>query len=150
MTSSSNVSEIVLFPLSSLVTGPGFMSISSLVLKLWQFSFIRDWSEIRKSQTPLSEFCPIFVDFGELGIPYLARMSLMKCYWMLQGTRVTTVTVSELLREYQQKTNNKSLSNVESRCTNSYKYYRLTCTCHRLLIKFFWETYFFYWAKDTD
>ena len=35
-----------LFLLSNLVTGPSFMSISSLVLELWQFSFIRDWPEI--------------------------------------------------------------------------------------------------------
>ena len=32
---------VVLFFLSRLVTGPSFMSMSSLVLELWQFSFIR-------------------------------------------------------------------------------------------------------------
>ena len=32
--------DVVLFLLLSLVTGPNFMSISSLVLKLWQISFI--------------------------------------------------------------------------------------------------------------
>ena len=37
--------EVVLFLLSSLVTGPSFMSISSLVLKLCQFLFIRDSPE---------------------------------------------------------------------------------------------------------
>ena len=37
----------------------------------------------------------------ELGIPNLARTSLIKCYWMLQNARVTAFTVSELLREYQ-------------------------------------------------
>ena len=42
ITSSSNFFDVVLFLLSSLVTGPSFMSISSLVLELWQFSFIRD------------------------------------------------------------------------------------------------------------
>ena len=41
MTSTSNFFDVVLFLLSSLVTGPNFMSISSLVLELWQFSFIR-------------------------------------------------------------------------------------------------------------
>ena len=42
------------FLLSSLVTGPSFMPISSLVLELWQFSFIKDWWEIRKSgDTPV-------------------------------------------------------------------------------------------------
>ena len=93
--------DVVLFLLSSLVTGPSFMSISSLVLELWQFSFIRDWPEIRKSEIPPSEFCPISGDWGELGIPNLARMSLIKCYWMLQNARVTAFTVSELWRENQ-------------------------------------------------
>ena len=78
------------------------MSISSLVLELWQFSFIRDWPEIRKSEIPPSEFCPISGDWGELWIPNLAQMSLIKCYWMLQNARVTAFTVSELLRENQQ------------------------------------------------
>ena len=101
MTSTSNFFDVVLFLLSSLVTGPSFMSISSLVLKLWQFSFIRDWPEIRKSEIPLSEFCPIFGDWGELSIPNLARMSLIECYWMLKNPRVTAFTVFELLRENQ-------------------------------------------------
>ena len=35
MTSSSNCFDIFMFLLSSLVTGPSFMSISSLVLELW-------------------------------------------------------------------------------------------------------------------
>ena len=39
---------------------------------------------------------------GQVGIPNLARMSLIKCYWMLQNDRVTAFTVSELLREIQQ------------------------------------------------
>ena len=34
--------DVILFLLSSLVNGPSFMSISSLVLELWQFSFIID------------------------------------------------------------------------------------------------------------
>ena len=59
ITSASNFFDVVLFLLSGLVTGPSFMSISSLVLELWQFSFIRDWPEIRKSEIPPSEFCPI-------------------------------------------------------------------------------------------
>ena len=101
MTSSSNFFEVVLFLLSSLVTGPSFMSISSLLLQLWQFSFIRDCPEIRKLEIPSSESCPISGDWDELGIPNVARMSLMKCYWMLQNARVTAVTVSELLRENQ-------------------------------------------------
>ena len=90
--------EVILFSLSSLVTGPRFMSISSLVLELWQFSFIRDWPEIRKSpKTSPSKFCPISGDWGNLEIPNLAQMSLLTCYWMLQNSRFTAVT--ELLRE---------------------------------------------------
>ena len=71
--------DVVLFLLSSLVTGPSFMSISSLVLQLWQFYFIRDWPEIQKSKIPPSKFCPISEDSGELGLPYLTQMSLIKC-----------------------------------------------------------------------
>ena len=91
----------VLFLLPKLFTGPSFMSISSLVLELWQFSFIRDWP--KNSEIPRSEFCPIPGDWDGLGIPYLARMSLMKCYLMLQNTRVTAFTLSELLRENQRR-----------------------------------------------
>ena len=39
--------DAVLFLLSNLVTGPSFMSVSPLVLELWQFPFISDWPEIR-------------------------------------------------------------------------------------------------------
>ena len=45
-----NFFGLVLFLLSSLVTGPSFMSVSLLVLELWQFLFWRDWPEIRKSK----------------------------------------------------------------------------------------------------
>ena len=55
--------------------------------------------EIRNT---LSEFCPISRDCGELGIPNLAQMSLIKSYSILQNPRVTAFTVSELLRENQQ------------------------------------------------
>ena len=37
-----------------------------------QFPFIKDWPEIWN--------CPISRDWGELGIPNLARTSLIKCY----------------------------------------------------------------------
>ena len=89
------------FSLSSLVTGPSFMSISSLVLELWQFLFIWDWPKVRKSEIPPSEFCSIFGECGEQGLPNLARTSLIKCYWMLQNARVTAFTVFELLWENQ-------------------------------------------------
>ena len=90
-----------LFLLSSLVTGPSFMSILSLVLELWQFSFIRDWPEIRKSEIPPSEFCPISRDLSEFEIPNLVRTYVIKCYWMLQNARVTAFTVSESLAQNQ-------------------------------------------------
>ena len=54
--------DITLFFLSSLVTGPSFMSISSLVLEWTE----RDGPEIWKSEILLSEFCQIFGDWGEL------------------------------------------------------------------------------------
>ena len=68
MTSSSNFFEVVLFLLSILVTGPSFMSISSLVLELWQFPFIWDRPKIWKSEIPLSEFSPKSGDWGKLGV----------------------------------------------------------------------------------
>ena len=86
MTSLSNdIIGVVLFPLSSLVTGPSFMSISSLVLELWQFSFIRDWPEIRKSEIPPFKFCLISGDWGKLGITNFARMYLIKNPATCQG-----------------------------------------------------------------
>ena len=99
LTSSSNFFDVVLFFLSGLVTGPNFISISSLPLELWQFTFIRHWPEIRKSEIPSSEFCSIYGDWRKLGIPNLDRMSLMKCYLILQNARDTAFTVSELFRE---------------------------------------------------
>ena len=89
------------FFLPSLVIDPSFMSISSLVIRLWQFLFIRDSPEIRKSEKPSSKFCPISGDWGDWRIPNLARTSLIKCYWILQNARVTAFMVSELLGENQ-------------------------------------------------
>ena len=79
MPSSPNFFDVNLFLLLNLVVGPSFMSISSLVLQLWQFTFIRDWPEIQKSEIPLSEFCPLSGDWDKLRIPILALMSVMKC-----------------------------------------------------------------------
>ena len=101
MTSTSDFFDVVLFLLSSLVTGPSFMSISLLVLKPWQFSFIRDWPEIWKSEILPSELCQISGDWGELWIPNLAGMSLTEYYSKLQNSRVTVFTAFELLRENQ-------------------------------------------------
>ena len=50
--SSLNVYDDTLFLLKSLITGPSFMPISSLVLELWQFSFIRDWPDIQNLEYP--------------------------------------------------------------------------------------------------
>ena len=100
MTSKSNFFDVVLFLFSISVTGSSFMSISSLILE--KFPFRRDWPEIRKSEIPPSEFCPISGDWSELWIPHLAWMSLIECYWILQNSRVTAFTVFELLREIQQ------------------------------------------------
>ena len=102
MKSSSNFFDFVSFLLSSLVTDPSFMSISSLVLELWQFLFIRDSPEIQKSEKTSSEFCPIPGDWDVWRIPNLAQTSLIKCYWIVQNVRVTAFTVSELLRKNQQ------------------------------------------------
>ena len=77
----------------NIITGSGVMTVS----------FIRDWPEIWKSEIPPSGFCPISGDWGgELAIPNVVRMSLLKCYWMLLNFRVTALTISELLRENQQ------------------------------------------------
>ena len=101
MKSSSKFYWRVLFLLSSLVTGLNFMRKLSSVLELWQ-CFLRNWPEIRKSEIAPSEFCPIFGDWDKLRIPNMARMFLMKCYYMLQNVRVPASTVSELLSESQQ------------------------------------------------
>ena len=63
------------------------MSILILVIELYRLSFIRDWPEIRKSEIPSSEFCPMSGDGGELWIPKLAWMFLIEYYWMLQHAR---------------------------------------------------------------
>ena len=68
----------ILLLLSSLVTCPSFMSISTQALELWQFSFTRDWLDIQKLETHPSEFCPISGSWGKLEIPNLAWMSLTK------------------------------------------------------------------------
>ena len=101
---SSNFFDVVLLLLSGLITGPSFMSILWLVLESRSFSFIRDQKspEIRKLEISLYTFCAIFGDWDKLEIPNLARMSLMKCYWVLQNTKATAFTVFELLRENQQ------------------------------------------------
>ena len=77
MLSSSNFFDAVLFLLLSLVTGPSFLSISSLVLEL-TICFYKGLT--RNPEIASSEFCPISGEWSELGIPNLAQVSLMKCY----------------------------------------------------------------------
>ena len=102
MTSSSNLFDVVLFFLPSLVTGPSFMSIWSLVLDLWRFFFIMDWLEIQKSEIP--RLClPNIWRLGEQEISNSAQTSLIKYYWVLENARVTAFTVCELLRENQRE-----------------------------------------------
>ena len=56
---------------------------------------------MRKPEIPPSELYPISRDWGELWIPHLAQISLIKFYWMLQNAKLTAFTISELLREKQ-------------------------------------------------
>ena len=67
--------DIVSFLLSLLVNSPSFMSISSLVLELWQLSFIKDWSEIRKSEKPSSKLFSTCAGCCGFEIPNLAHVS---------------------------------------------------------------------------
>ena len=51
---------------------------------------------------PSSELFPISGDWGNLGIPNLARVFLIRYYWILQNAKITAFTVSDLFREKQQ------------------------------------------------
>ena len=46
LTSSAIFFDIVLFLLLILVTGPSLMPMSSLILELWQFTYVRHWPKI--------------------------------------------------------------------------------------------------------
>ena len=92
MMSLSNSFDVVLFPLSSLVTGQVscqyhhcFWSYDNFLLqgidqKSWNGKY-------------LFEFSPISEGWDELGIPDVAGMPLIKCYWMLQNASVAAFTV---------------------------------------------------------
>ena len=97
MTSSSNFLDVLSLLLTILVNGPSFMSICFMLCHwFWSYDNVL-------LQGIDHEYWPrISRNWGELGIPNFARMSLMKCYWMLQNARVTAFIVSELLRENQQ------------------------------------------------
>ena len=81
--------DVAMFLLSSLVTGPSFMSILWRVLDSWQL-------------LP-SKFFLISGDWGKIGIPNLARLSLIKSYWILQNALVTVFTFCDSLRQNQQE-----------------------------------------------
>ena len=59
-----------------------------------------DWPEIRN--IPCT-FCLIYGAWGQLGMPKLAQMSLMKFYWMQQNARPRVFTISQLSRKNQQR-----------------------------------------------
>ena len=105
------------------------MSISSLVLELWPFSFMRYWPEIQKLEIPPSEFCPISEDWGKLGMLNLAWMSLIKFYWTQQNARVAAFTISALLRV------NELLSTTK---TSYYKNHGKKLNDPTIQTKFYW------------
>ena len=74
---------------------------------LWSYDNFRllriDQKSGNQKYPHLSFGCPISGDWGELGIRNLARIFLIKCYWMLQNARVTPLTVSESLRKNQRR-----------------------------------------------
>ena len=47
------------------------------------------------------EFCPKSGDWGKLGIPNLSRMSLKKCYWMLQNATISFIIFWDFSMFYQ-------------------------------------------------
>ena len=89
MTSLRKHFEIVLFILSSLVTSPSFMSISPLVMELWQF-FLKGIDQKSGNQKYPRLIFAQSADWGKLGITKLARISLTKWYWMLENARITS------------------------------------------------------------
>ena len=73
------------------------VKINSLVLELWQFSFIRHWPEMRKLEIVSSEFCAISKDWGKLGniCAYVSNKNLLNVtkyqgyssyrFWVIKG-----------------------------------------------------------------
>ena len=75
----------------NIITGSGTMSIS----------FYKGLTRnLEIGNTPVWVL-PNIIDWSELWIPNLVRMSLIECCWMLQNSTVTAFTVFELLRENQ-------------------------------------------------
>lgn len=81
-----------MFLLSLLAIVASFILISELLL--WSYGNVRDWLEIPEPEIWESR------NIWRLGWVE-SRISLMKCYWILQNTRVAAFTVSELIKESQ-------------------------------------------------
>ena len=96
MTSSSIWFGFTVLFLSSLITGPSFMSISRLVLELWNFSFIEDWKKIWRSEITPSDFFSIPRDRSEWVTPNLTWMFLIICYWILLNVRFITHVLTNI------------------------------------------------------
>ena len=62
----TDLNNVAVFLLSSLVTGLSFIWIWLVVRELQKFSFMMDWPEIHKLGIPMSEFCSISGDGSEL------------------------------------------------------------------------------------
>ena len=82
---------------------PKFKSVALLVLELFKLLFIKDWPEIKKLEILPPKYCSLSADRSKLGIPNLARMSLMKSYQMLQNDSVTAFNFCELFRKNQNR-----------------------------------------------
>ena len=83
-------------------SGIRLLDCSKWAKSIWCHNFLI-W---RHRHIFLTRFCfssqvSISGDWDELRISSLARMSLIKCYWMLQNVRITAFTTLELLREDQ-------------------------------------------------
>ena len=75
----------------NIFTGSGIMTIF----------FYKGLTRNPEIEIPFFEFCSVSGDWGKLWKLNLQQVSLIECYWMLQNSRVTAFTVSELLRENQ-------------------------------------------------
>ena len=69
------------------LTGPSFMSISKLVLNLWEFFFVKDWLETRKLEIPWSDFWQISVIWHDVSNKMLLNGRKFQgysfyCFWV--------------------------------------------------------------------
>ena len=69
------------------LTGPSFMSISKLVLNLWEFLFVKDWLETRKLEIPSSDFWQISVIWHDVSNKMLLNGGKCQgysfyCFWV--------------------------------------------------------------------